>query len=155
MSVTDADVRRAQVRMLAMCHPDRHPEGPAREAAMRASARVNEAVAALASEELRAEAFVRAAGGGDAVPALPQAELMEWLERREWIEEQQAAGDGGRGEIVQWRRTALSGIVHEIRTAACDEAGMPRPDADWAAARLAVARLRALRRACGVGVGRV
>jgi len=148
-TVTDAQVRAAQVRSLARCHPDRHPEGAAREAAMRTSARINEAVAALASAELRAEAFVRAGGGDGPIPQLPPDELMEWLERREWIDERQREGDAGREAIAQWRREALDGILDAIRVVTCDDAGLPRSDADWGVARLCIARLRALRRACG------
>lgn len=147
-SVTDAQVRSAQVRALARCHPDRHPEGSAREAAMRMSARINEAVAALASNEQRAEAFVRIGGDGP-IPQLPPDELMEWMERREWIEERQQEGAEGLAAIAHWRRGALTEILDAIRTATCDDAGLPRCDADWAAARLCIARLRALRRACG------
>ena len=148
-SVTDAQVRSAQVRALARCHPDRHPEGSAREAAMRMSARINEAVAALASAEQRAEAFVRIGGGERPIPQLPPEELMEWMERREWIEGRQQEGAEGLGSIAQWRQGALAEILDSIRTATCDDAGLPRSDADWAAARLCIARLRALRRACG------
>ncbi len=146
-AVTDAQVRSEQVRALARCHPDRHPEGAAREAAMRMSARINEAVAALASAELRAEAFVRAAEGGRKIPQLPPDELMEWMERREWIEERRQEGAEGLAAISEWRRVALAEILESIRASTCDESGLPRPDADWGAAHLCIARLRALRRA--------
>lgn len=148
-SLTDAQVRSAQVRALARCHPDRHPEGAARDAAMRMSARINEAVASLASPELRAEAFVRVGGGGGAIPQLPPDELMEWMERREWIVERRQEGASGLAAIAAWRRTALEDVLAQIRGATCDDAGLPRADADWGGARLSIARLRALRRACG------
>lgn len=147
--LTDAQVRSAQVRALARCHPDRHPEGAAREAAMRMSARINEAVASLASAELRAEVLVRVGGGDGPIPQLPQDELMEWMERREWIEERQQEGSRGIAAIAEWRRGALTEILDSIRVATCDDAGIPRPNADWGEARLGIARLRALRRACG------
>ncbi len=147
-TVTDAQVRAAQVRALARCHPDRHPEGAAREAAMRMSARINEAVAALATPDARAEAFVRA-GGVAAIPQLPPEELMEWLERREWIEERRQEGGAGLDAIAQWQRATLNEILESIRSAICDAEGLPRRDADWDAGRLGIARLRALRRACG------
>ena len=147
--LTDVQVRSAQVRALARCHPDRHPEGAARETAMRMSARINEAVASLASAELRAEAFVRVGGGDGPMPQLPPEELMEWMERREWIQERRQEGAGGLAAIAEWRQGALSQILDSIRVATCDDAGTPRPDADWGAARLCIARLRALRRACG------
>ena len=72
---------------------------------------------------------------------------MEWLERREWIEERRRGGDRGLAEIAQWRHGALAEILESIRVATCDGEGRPRPDADWAEARLGIARLRALRRA--------
>lgn len=148
-TLTDAQVRSAQVRALARCHPDRHPEGAAREAAMRMSARINEAVAALASTELRAEAFVRTCGGHAPIPQLPPEELMEWMERREWIDERQREGAAGLAAIADWRRAGVHEILDSIRSATCGADGLPRPDADWSAARLNIARLRALRRACG------
>lgn len=148
-ALTDAQVRSAQVRALARCHPDRHPEGAAREAAMRMSARINEAVALLASAELRAEAFVRVGSGDQPIPQLPPDELMEWMERREWIEERHQEGAEGLAAISEWRQGILSEILESIRAASCDDAGTPRPDADWGEARVCIARLRALRRACG------
>lgn len=147
--ITDTQVRSAQVRALARCHPDRHPEGAARDAAMRMSARINEAVAALASAELRAEAFVRTCGGDAPIPQLPQDELMEWMERREWIEERRQEGAPGLAAVAEWRRGTLTEILESIRIATCDDTGLPRHDADWSAALLCIARLRALRRACG------
>jgi hypothetical protein len=116
---------------------------------MRLSARINEAVTSLASPEQRAEAFVRIGSGDGPIPQLPQDELMEWMERREWIEERRQEGASGLDAIVQWRCGVLAEILDSIRTATCDDAGLPRSDADWAAARLCIARLRALRRACG------
>ncbi len=116
---------------------------------MRMSARINEAVAALASAELRAEVFVRTGGGEGPIPQLPQDELMEWMERREWIDERRQEGAPGLAEIAEWRRGTVAEILDSIRVATCDDAGLPRSDADWAAARLDIARLRALRRACG------
>jgi curved DNA-binding protein CbpA len=148
-AITDTQVRSAQVRALSLCHPDRHPEGPSRDAAMRMSARINEAVAVLASPELRAESFVRSCGGDGPIPQLPPDELMEWIERREWIEERRQEGAEGLSAISQWRHGTVLEILDSIRTAACDESGMPRSGADWIAARLCIARLRALRRACG------
>ena len=148
-TLSDAQVRSAQVRALARCHPDRHPEGAVREAAMRLSARINEAVAALASAELRAEVFVRVGGGDGPIPQLPPDELMEWMERREWIDERRREGASGLAAIAEWRRATLEEILDAIRRAACDDSGLPRADADWGAARLSIARLRALKRACG------
>lgn len=148
-TVTDAQVRSAQVRALARCHPDRHPEGASRNAAMRMSARINEAVAALASAEGRAEVFVRVGGGDAPIPQLPTDELMEWMERREWIDERRHEGPAGAIAISQWRSAEVGAVLEAIRAATCDAAGHPAHAADWGAARLCIARLRALRRACG------
>lgn len=148
-AVTDSQVRAAQVRALARCHPDRHPEGAARDAAMRMSARINEAVAALASAEGRAEALVRTGGADGPIPQLPTDELMEWMERREWIDERRQEGTAGLAAIAEWRRACLQETLESISGAICDASGSLRADADWALARLGIARLRALRRACG------
>lgn len=116
---------------------------------MRLSARINEAVASLATAELRAETFVRAGGGDGAIPQLPPDELMEWMERREWIDERRQEGAPGHAAIAAWRRSALEEILESIRALTCDGDGRPRSDADWGEARRCIARLRALRRACG------
>lgn len=128
----------AQTSALLRCHPDRQPDGIARELAIGKSARVNAAAATLIDPLLRAEALITLEDPhGKAVP-LGVQQLLELLERRESIE---ASHDAVKAlEFDQWlqdeQRSALDRFA-----AAC--AG---PQMNWITARAVAAYLRALMR---------
>lgn len=132
------DVITAQTTAVLRCHPDRQPDGIARELAIGKSAKINAAGATLADPLLRAEALIALEDPhGRAVP-LGAKQLMELLERREFIEDGHDAA--AVCEFDQWLRNERRGALDRL-AAACAV-----PTINWIDARSVAAYLRALMR---------
>ena len=107
------ELRRRLLRASRLVHPDFHGSSgaDAREAAERASARLNSAHELLADPAARADWLVRTLGGPSESEQrqMPQAFLMEVLE---WNETLDAAREAAPGSP---ERAALSGLATNLR----------------------------------------
>lgn len=107
------ELRRRLLRASRLVHPDFHGSSGAgeREAAERASARLNSAHELLADPAARADWLVRALGGPSESEQrqMPQAFLMEVLE---WNETLDAAREAAPGSP---ERAALAGLAASLR----------------------------------------
>lgn len=124
-------LRRRVKRSVAAAHPDRIPDPLEREAAVRRTARMNEALRELEDDERRANHLLRRLGGPGASDdrSLPPEFLMEILEVREDMEQALASGDPAERErVASWaaeERARLRGEVGALfpRLAAGEDLG--------------------------------
>lgn len=128
----DLDAAALRQRYLALSreiHPDRFSDGDAAAAAIRASARVNEALRVLSDPILRAEYLLELSGGPSAAAdkSVPE-ELLNWaLLIREEMDDARAAGDAAvlaalREQVQSRRRAALDEAASAARRLPGDEA---------------------------------
>jgi hypothetical protein len=127
LQVTDADVEAAWLARSRQTHPDRFATRPPadRRAAAEQTAALNDARRALATAFDRATWLVRSVGVAE--PALPQAQLVWFMEAREDAERsadarQRAVDDAvARFQVVD---RALLGVLATIDAAAPDRASV-------------------------------
>ncbi len=131
-------VVRAQGRALAQSHPDRHPEGVARELAVLRSAQVNAAATVLADPLLRAEALVSMGDPAGRAEPLSIDQLSQLLDWRESIEESVQASPAQAAECATWLKAQTNATMELLGSE------FARTPIDWVSIRRLVAYLRAL-----------
>lgn len=137
--VDPAMVQRARLSVAARSHPDRAGSPLEREAFQAAMAEANTAAGVLLDPVGAAAALLRAMGAPPGEVPLPQAELLELLERREWFEELVGRDAGGAAEAMAWARTTQDRLA-----AAFGEAvDAARASSDWTRARQCLAAMKA------------
>lgn len=124
---TEEEIRKAQRTALSRLHPDRERTPVAREAALRASAEVNQAARILLDPRQRAEWLIRnragAAEGADAASTPGAVFLMEMLELRDELSAAQERGDAAEIQAFTGRIEASRDEVLERLAAALDGPG--------------------------------
>lgn len=133
-AIDESAVRRLQLSLLARWHPDRHPEGVAREAAQLRCSRINAAAKTVLDPVERAQAILDILHASSEAPSLSQEQLLELLERREW------ALEAPWSEVEAWVSQEVRATVTAIASA------LDEPERDVPTARISVAYLRALQR---------
>lgn len=122
--ISTSDLRREFLQLQNISHPDKYPEGPAKQRAEALSARLNEAHRTLADPLQRAQYLLREMHGvdvtaedGAAKHSLDPELLMEVMSVRETIEE--IANDPKAEEIVeQMKRDNQSRVQESVKALA-------------------------------------
>lgn len=125
--VDEAAVQRAWLRAAARCHPDRAAD-PAE--AVRRTALLNDARAALLDPERRAETLLRRRGApGTPDNTLPDGFLAEILEVREGLSEAQEAGnEAGLAAFQEWAAQRRRAYIDDVRRRFASMSEPGRPD---------------------------
>ncbi len=140
--IDEPALHRARMVAAAKHHPDRARDGSERVACEARMALVNRAASTLLDPVSAAAAVLAALAPTNNEAALPTDELMELLERHEWLEAQRSGDASARADAEVWLRAAHADAQHQFAQAI--RAG--QQNGDWNPAAIGLARLRALQR---------
>jgi molecular chaperone HscB len=120
----------AYLRRAAALHPDRLTDPLAQTHAQREAAALNDARAALADDEQRANVLLALLGGPakDQDKSLPEGFLIEMMEVREAMDAALATGDAAeRDRLDRWAREHRQAHVENVRAGFAGLGAAPAP----------------------------